>query len=181
MPAVPKKRKCKSGKERTGKGNNKGDKHRRQRIRTQLLDGNSQSDVTVQDVEALSRDPKRIKTVHVLGHCQRMCQEHGKLKGTSDVAFFVSTFVRALKSRGWGTGNKPLPTNWPGREKAYSELSVSLGQVVILQMGVRQGVSSGSDEQVGSSSQSSDAARHNRTYGKSTARPHVRARAVNVR
>jgi hypothetical protein len=28
---------------------------------------------------------------------------------------------------------------------------------------------------------SSDAARHNRTCGKSTARPHVRARAVNVR
>ena len=26
-----------------------------------------------------------------------------------------------------------------------------------------------------------DAARHNRTCGKSTARPHVRARAVNVR
>ena len=29
--------------------------------------------------------------------------------------------------------------------------------------------------------ESSDAARHNRTCGKSTARPHVRARAVNVR
>ena len=108
----------------------------------------------MQDVEALSRDPKRIKTVHVLGHCQRMCQERGKLKGTSDVAFFVSTFVRALKSRGWGTGNKPLPTNWPGSQKSYSELSTSLGQVTILQMGVRQGVSSDSDEEVGSSSQS---------------------------
>jgi hypothetical protein len=50
--------------------------------------------------------------------------------------------------------NKSLPTNWSGREKTYSELSVSLGQVAILRMGVRQGVSSGSDGQVGSSSQS---------------------------
>ena len=44
--------------------------------------------------------------------------------------------------------------NWSDREKEYSELSTSLGQEIILQMGVRQGVSSDSDEQVGSSSQS---------------------------
>jgi hypothetical protein len=31
------------------------------------------------------------------------------------------------------TVNKPLPTNWSDREKAYSELSDSLVQVVILQ------------------------------------------------
>ncbi len=95
---------------------------------------------------------------------------------------FVSVFVRTLKLRGWGTVNKPLPTNWSDREKVYSELSVSLGQVPIFQMGVRQGenkdiltltksfstlteievffipfpalVSSGSDEQVGSTSRS---------------------------
>jgi hypothetical protein len=96
-------------------------------MRTQMMDGNSQSDVTVQDVEALSRNPKDIKTVHVLGHCQKMCQKRGKLKGTTTVVFFVSTFVRVLKSRGWGTVNKPLPTNWSDREKVYSELSVSLG------------------------------------------------------
>jgi hypothetical protein len=54
-------------------------------------------------------------------------------------------------------GLNMLPTNWSDREKAYSELSVSLGQVVILQMGVRQGVSSGSDEQVGSTSRSTTA------------------------
>jgi hypothetical protein len=56
----------------------------------------------VQDVELLSRDPKRSKTAHVVG---------------------------------------PLPTNCPDREKTYSELSVSLGQVGILEMGVRRGVS----------------------------------------
>ena len=64
-------------------------------------------------------------------------------------------FDRDLKLRGWVTTvNKPLPTNWSDREKTYSELSVSLGQVPILEMGVRRGVSSGSDEQVGSTSRS---------------------------
>ena len=43
-----------------------GDNHRFRRIRTQLLDGSSQSDVTVQDVESLSRDPKRF--------CVDLCQ-----------------------------------------------------------------------------------------------------------
>ncbi len=47
-----------------------------------------------------------------------------------------------------------MTTNWSSRETVYSELSVSLGQVTIFQTGVRQGVSSGSDEQVGSTSQS---------------------------
>jgi hypothetical protein len=45
-----------------------------------------------------------------------------------------------------------LRSNWSDREKTYSELSVSLGQVDILQMGVRRGVSSDSDEQVRSTS-----------------------------
>jgi hypothetical protein len=40
------------------------------RIRTQVLEGSSQSDVTVEDVESLSREPKLSKTVHVVGHCQ---------------------------------------------------------------------------------------------------------------
>ena len=31
-------------------------------MRTQMIDGNSQSDVTAQDLEELSRDPKRTKT-----------------------------------------------------------------------------------------------------------------------
>ncbi len=48
---VPKKRKVNPGKERTGKGNLGDQKHWRQRIRTQMIDGNSQSDVTVQDLE----------------------------------------------------------------------------------------------------------------------------------
>jgi hypothetical protein len=65
----------------------------------------------------------------------------------------MSTFVRTLKSRGWGTVNKSVPTKLTGRKKVYSELSSSLGQVSILQMGVRHGVSSRSDEQVGSTSQ----------------------------
>ena len=51
-------------------------------------------------------------------------------------------------------GLNMLPTNWSDREKAYSELSVSLGQEDIFQMGPRQRVSSGSDEQVGSTSRS---------------------------
>ena len=49
--------------------------------------------------------------------------------------------------------NKMFPTNWSDREKTYSELSVSLGQEDIFQMGVRQRVFSDSDEQVGSTSQ----------------------------
>ena len=38
MPKVPKKRKSKSGKERTGKGSLGDPDHRRQRIRTQMID-----------------------------------------------------------------------------------------------------------------------------------------------
>ena len=64
--------------------------------------------------------------------------------------YFASVFDRTLKLR----GNKPLHTNWPDREKTYSELSTSLGQEAIFQMGVRQRVSSDSDEQVGSTSRS---------------------------
>jgi hypothetical protein len=54
--------------------------------------------------------------------------------------YFASVFDNALKLRGWATVNKPLPTNWPDREKAYSELSASLGQEAIFQMGARQRV-----------------------------------------
>jgi hypothetical protein len=50
--------------------------------------------------------------------------------------YFASVFDRVLKLRGWGTVNKLLPTNWSDREKGYSELSVSLGQEDIFQMGV---------------------------------------------
>ena len=155
MPKVPKKRKVKSGKERTGKGNLADPDHRRQRMRTQMIDGNSQSDVTAQDLEELSRAPKRRKTE--VGHCQKVCQDGAKLQGpgTTAVAFWVSKFVPALTSRGWNTANKPLPRNWPGREIAYTELQATLGREGIRLIRMRQGVSSGSDEQVGSSSQSS--------------------------
>ena len=47
-------------------------------MRSQLLDGNSQSDVTVQDVESLSRDPKRSKTVHVVGPLPTNCPDREK-------------------------------------------------------------------------------------------------------
>ena len=77
MPKVPKKRKSKSGKERTGKGSLGDPDHRRQRIRTQMIDGNSQSDVTEQDLEELSRAPKRTKTE--VGRCQKVCQDSEKL------------------------------------------------------------------------------------------------------
>ena len=137
MSTVPKKRKNKSAKEHTGKGN-KIHKGPIRRIRTQVLEGSSQPDVTVEDVGSLSRDPNHSKTVHVVGHCQKLCQYRGKLTGTTPVVYFSSTFDRALKLRGWGTVNKPLPTNWTDREKSYSELSVSLGQDDIFQMGVRQ-------------------------------------------
>ncbi len=122
MPKVPKKRKVKSGKERTGKGYLDEQRMRRQRIRTQMIDGNSQSDVTAQDLEELSKAPKRRKTE--VGHCQKVCQDGAKLQGpgTTAVAFWVSKFVPALTSRGWNTANKPLPRNWPGREIAYTEL-----------------------------------------------------------
>ena len=155
MPKVPKKRKVKSGKERTGKGNLADPDHRRQRMRTQMIDGNSQSDVTAEDLEELSRAPKRRKTE--VGHCQKVCQDGAKLQGpgTTAVAFWVSKFVPALTSRGWNTANKPLPRNWPGREIAYTELQATLGREGIRLIRMRQGVSSGSDEQVGSSSQSS--------------------------
>jgi hypothetical protein len=58
-------------KERTGKGN-KTHKGPIRRIRTQVLQGSSQSDVTVEDMESLSREPKRSNTVHVVGHCQKL-------------------------------------------------------------------------------------------------------------
>jgi len=155
VPKVPKKRKVKSGKERTGKGNLVDPDHRRQRMRTQMIDGNSQSDVTAEDLEELSRAPKRRKTE--VGHCQKVCQDGAKLQGpgTTAVAFWVSKFVPALTSRGWNTANKPLPRNWPGREIAYTELQATLGREGIRLIRMRQGVSSGSDEQVGASSQSS--------------------------
>jgi len=155
VPKVPKKRKVKSGKERTGKGNLADPDHRRQRMRTQMIDGNSQSDVTAEDLEELSRAPNRRKTE--VGHCQKVCQDGAKLQGpgTTAVAFWVSKFVPALTSRGWNTANKPLPRNWPGREIAYTELQATLGREGIRLIRMRQGVSSGSDEQVGSSSQSS--------------------------
>jgi hypothetical protein len=154
VPKVPKKRKSKSGKERTGKGSLGDPDHRRQRMRTQMIDGNSQSDVTAQDLGELSRPPNRTKTAHLLGHCQKVCQDGAKLQRTTAVAFFVSKFVPDLKSRGWDTENKPLPKNWPGRENAYTELQDTLGKEGIRLIRMRQGVSSGSDEQVGSSSQS---------------------------
>ncbi len=94
MLKVPKKRKVKSGKERTGKGNLADPDHRRQRMRTQMIDGNSQSDVTAEDLEELSRAPKRRKTE--VGHCQKVCQDGAKLQGTTAVAFWVSKFVPAL-------------------------------------------------------------------------------------
>jgi len=124
-------------------------------MRTQMIDGNSQSDVTAEDLEELSRAPKRRKTE--VGHCQKVCQDGAKLQGpgTTAVAFWVSKFVPALTSRGWNTANKPLPRNWPGREIAYTELQATLGREGIRLIRMRQGVSSGSDEQVGSSSQSS--------------------------
>ncbi len=57
---------------------------------------------------------------------------------TTPVVYFASVFDSALTLRGWATVNKPLPTKWPDREKTYSELSVSLGQEDIFQMGARQ-------------------------------------------
>ncbi len=98
MPKVPKTRKVKSGKERTGKGNLVDPEHRRQRMRTQMIDGNSQSDVTAQDLEELSRAPNRRKTE--VGHCQKVCQDGEKLQGTTAVVFWVSKFVPTLTSLG---------------------------------------------------------------------------------
>jgi hypothetical protein len=100
----------KSGKERTGKGNKNQQKHTR-RTQTQVLEGSSQSDVTVEDVESLSREPKRSKTVHVVGPCQKLWQQCGELAGTTPVVYVVSVFDRDLKLRGWSTVNNPLPTN----------------------------------------------------------------------
>ena len=57
--------------------------------------------------------------------------------------------------RGWNTTNKPLSKNWSDRENTYAELQTTLGKEGIRLIRMRQGVSSGSDEQVGSSSQSS--------------------------
>jgi hypothetical protein len=82
-----------------------------------------------------------------------VCQDGAKLQRTTTVAFFVSKFVPVLKSRGWDTANKSLPKNCPGRENAYAELQGTLGKEGIRLIRMRQGVSSGSDEQVGSSSQ----------------------------
>ena len=89
-------------------------------MRTQIINGDSQSDVTVQDLEELSRAPKRKKTE--VGHCQKVCQDGAKLQETTAVAFWVSKFVPVLKSRGWDTTNKPSPKNWSDSEIAYAEL-----------------------------------------------------------
>ncbi len=138
-------RKVSSSLEKNAQGREIADpEHRRQRIRTQMIDGNSQSDVTAQDLEQLSRAPKRRKTE--VGHCQKVCQDGAKLQGTTDVAFWVSKFVPPLKSRGWNTANKSLPRNWSDREIAYTELQDTLGKEGIRQIRMRQGVSSGSDE-----------------------------------
>ncbi len=51
-------------------------------------------------------------------------------------------------------GNKPLPKNWSDRENTYTEIEATLDKEGILLIRMRQGVSSDSDEQVGSSSQS---------------------------
>jgi hypothetical protein len=90
-----------------------------------------------------------------VGHCQKVCQDGAKLQGTTVVAFWVSKFVPTLTSRGWNTSNKPLPKNWSDRENTYTELQATLGKEGIRLIRMRQGVSSGSYEQVGSSSQSS--------------------------
>jgi hypothetical protein len=74
-------------------------------------------------------------------------------EGTTAVAFWVSKFVPALTSRGWNTVNNPLPKNWSDGENSYTELQATLGKEGIRLIRMRQGVSSGSDEQVGSSSQ----------------------------
>jgi hypothetical protein len=84
-----------------------------------------------------------------------VCQDGAKLQGTTAVAFWVSKFVPGLTSHGWNTVNKPLPRNWSGREITYTEFQATLGKEGIRQIRMRQGVSSDSDEQVGSSSQSS--------------------------
>jgi hypothetical protein len=118
-----------------------------------MIDGNSQSDVTPQDLEELSRPHKRTKTTHLLGQCQKVCQDGAKLQRTTAVAFFVSKFVPSLKSRGWDTANKPLPKKLT-RQGESIVLQVTLGQEGIRLIRMRRGVSSGSDEQVGSSSQS---------------------------
>jgi hypothetical protein len=118
-----------------------------------MIDGNGQSDVTPHELEELSRPPKHTKTTHVLGQCQKVCQDGAKLQRTTVVAFFVSKFVPALKSRGWDTPNKLLPKNSPDREKTYTELQTTLDQEGIRLIRMRRGVSSGSDE-VGSLSQS---------------------------
>jgi hypothetical protein len=103
----------------------------------------------VQDLEELSRDPKRTKTVHVVGRCQNVCQRGAKVQGTTAVAFFVSRFVPALQSRGWGTANKPELLNWSDREKVFTELEATLGKEGVRLIRMRQGVPSDSDEQVG--------------------------------
>ena len=97
----------------------------------------------------------RTKTVHLIGHCQKVCQDGAKLQGTTAVAFWVSKFVPTLTSLGWNTSNNPLPKNWSGRENTYTEFQATLGKEGIRLIRMTQGVSSGSDEQVGSSSQSS--------------------------
>jgi hypothetical protein len=73
-----------------------------------MIDGNSQLDVTVQDLEELSRPPRDTKTTHLIGHCQKVCQDGVKLQRTTSVDFFVSKFVPVLKSLGWDTANKSL-------------------------------------------------------------------------
>jgi hypothetical protein len=68
-----------------------------------VLEGSSQSDVTVEHVGSLSREPNRSKTVHVVGPCQKLFQQSGKLGGTTPVVYFASVFDRDLKLRGWST------------------------------------------------------------------------------
>ncbi len=68
------------------------------------------------------------------------------------------------QSHGWDTtvfslsdqflGNKSLHKNWSDRENTYTEIQATLDKEGIRLIRMRQGVSSGSDEQVGSSSQS---------------------------
>jgi hypothetical protein len=58
-------------------GNCKDDKYTRQTKRTQMLDGNSEKDVTVEDMGELSRSPKYTRTVHVVSvrNCTRRIDE----------------------------------------------------------------------------------------------------------
>jgi hypothetical protein len=84
----------------------------------------------------------RTKTVHLIGHCQKVCQDGTKLQGTTLVDFFVSKFVPALKSHGRDTANKSLPKNWTDRENTYTDFQSTLDKEGIRLIRMRQGVSS---------------------------------------